>query len=71
MSDFYVRFISLPDKINAVTLPNSDGTFDIYINNNLDELAQTKALNHEIKHIKKDHFYNDIKPIEVVEKEAI
>lgn len=70
MNDYFVRYIELPYHINACTVPNTDGTFDVYVNLNLDKYCQIAALKHEIEHIKKDHFYNDIKPIEVVEKEA-
>ena len=70
MTDFYVRFVPFPLTVKGVTVVNDDGTFDIYINSNLDEIQQEKALNHELKHIKKDHFYS-VKDIKVVEKEAI
>lgn len=70
MNEFYVRYVELPYTVKAVTIPNTEGDFDIYINSTLDEVQQHKALTHEIKHIKKDHFYTDTKPIEVVEDEA-
>lgn len=71
MTDYFVRFVVMPPHINAVTLPNDDGTFDIYINSLLDETQKREALAHELKHIKKDHFYDDSKDIETVENEAI
>lgn len=55
----FIRMIPLPEAVRAVTLPNDDGTFDIYINASLPELLQNRALEHELRHIKKDHFYNE------------
>ena len=68
-SNIFVRLVSLPVSVRAVTLPNDDYTFDIYINSNLPQELQQKALEHELKHIRKDHFYND-DPIWLNEKEA-
>ena len=58
-SNVFVRLIPLPEAVRAVTLPNDDCTFDVYVNLNLPEELQVKALEHELKHIRKDHFYND------------
>lgn len=69
--DYFVRLIVLPKHINGVTVPNPDGTFEIYINANLCPKRQQEALQHELKHIKKDHFYDDVKSIETVENEAV
>lgn len=66
----FVRYAPFPQRIEAVTSPNDDGTFDIYVNNRLSPCKQAAALNHELNHIEKDHFYNDIKEIETVEAEA-
>ena len=68
-SNIFVRMIPLPEAVRAVTLPNDDGTFDIYINSNLPEELQQKALQHELEHIYKDHFYNE-DPVWVNEVEA-
>lgn len=71
MTDYFVRFVEFPQHIKAVTLPNSDGTFDIYVNSALDEIERQNALNHELRHIKKDHFYDFSKDIKTVENEAV
>lgn len=65
----FVRLVSLPEAVKAVVLPNDDGTFDIYINSNLPDELQNRALEHELKHIRKDHFYND-DPVWLNEREA-
>ena len=30
--EYFVRYVELPLKVDGVTVPNDDGTFDIYIN---------------------------------------
>ena len=69
MNDYFVRFVSLPQLVRACTIPNSDGTFDIYINSSLPEELQEKALQHELRHIKQNHFYNS-DPVAKNEREA-
>jgi hypothetical protein len=65
----FARLVPLPLAVRAVTLPNDDGTFDIYINANLPQELQDRALQHELNHIRKDHFYNE-DPVWLNEKEA-
>lgn len=68
--EYYVRLVELPPTVEGVTIPNDDGTFEIYLNSLLCETRRAECLEHEIRHIKKDHFYNDIQPIEEIECEA-
>lgn len=68
--DYFVRMIDLPRTVNGVTLPNDDGSFDVFINSALPEEEQKEALEHEIEHIRQDHFYNDIKSVAQIEAEA-
>ena len=68
--DYFVRLVELPRTVNGVTLPNDDGTFDIYLNSLLTEDEQKAALEHEVEHIIQDHFYNDVKPLRQIEAEA-
>ena len=58
LGDVNIRYVSLPHSVRAVTLPSSDGTFDVYINSDLPEELQRKALRHELEHIRRDHFYD-------------
>lgn len=69
MYDIYVRYVALPYKTEAVVLPNDDTTFDIYINTQISQKKQKEALKHEIRHIKKDHLYNE-DPVVINESEA-
>ena len=69
MTDTYVRLVSLPAKVEGVTLPNDDGSFDIYINSRLSPLRQQETLEHELRHIRHEHFYLDM-PISRMERQA-
>ena len=57
--EYYVRFNEMPLTVHGVVLPNDDGTFNIYINSLLSEEQQEECLQHEICHIREDHFYED------------
>lgn len=70
MENYYVRTVKLPGSVRGVTIPNDDGTFNVFINSSLSPECSNDTLNHELNHIKKDHFYEDTKSIEVVETEA-
>ena len=65
----FIRTIALPHTVRAVTLPNDDGTFDVYVNANLPDALQIAAIEHELNHIRKDHFYDE-NPVWLNEQEA-
>ena len=67
---YFVRQVPLPATIEGVSVPNDDGTFDIYLNGNLCEARQQECLQHEIKHIIDDHFYQENKTVSQLEQEA-
>ena len=69
MLDYYVRHVSLPRTVEGVSIPNDDGTFDIYINSNLPPAKQDAVLRHELRHLKAGHFYLEM-PIASMEKQA-
>lgn len=68
--EYYVRYLRLPRAVKAVTLPNEDGSYDIYINSALPEATQRRALAHEQRHIRLGHFYDDCTPVAKAEQEA-
>jgi GTPase SAR1 family protein len=53
----------------AVTLPDENGDFTIILNANLSDEARQMALQHEMSHIRRDHFYKEIN-VAFEEKEA-
>lgn len=69
MIDYYVRMVALPIAVEGVSVPNDDGTFDIYINARLPQEKQEEVLAHELRHLEAEHFYVDI-PLRVAEQQA-
>ena len=69
MPDYFVRLLRLPIKVEGVTVPNSDGSFSIYINELLPENKRGEVLEHELRHISAEHFYVDM-PVEHMERQA-
>lgn len=59
-SDYIIRVIDLPCRINAFTALDGEGLYNIYINDKLDPAQKEKALRHELAHINGEHFYLDI-----------
>jgi hypothetical protein len=69
MIDYYTRLVDFPITVGGVSVPNSDGSFDIYINANYSFLRQQQVLEHELQHIRKEHFYLDM-PVSLMERQA-
>lgn len=67
--EYFVRYIDLPLKVDGVTIPNDDGTFDIYINARHSDEHQAESLAHELWHITHDHFYSE-QPVADCEQDA-
>ena len=56
--DYCVRFIDLPLTTKGMTVEDSNGFFNIYINQNLSVDQQNEAIAHELKHINRGDFDN-------------
>lgn len=69
MTDYYVRLVELPIRVEGVTLPNSDGSFSVYINSLLPDERREEVLRHELRHIASEHFYTEM-PVEFMERQA-
>lgn len=69
MDNIYIRGLPLPGKIRGVTVLAPDDDFVVFINTNLCESTQAKAKEHELRHIRMDHFYNH-DPVIINELEA-
>lgn len=67
MGDIFVRLQALPLGVNAFTILDCDGNYNVYINDQLGYDAQRKAYKHELTHIERDDFYNQT-PIDVAER---
>lgn len=44
MLEYYVRLVSLPRAVEGVSVPNDDGSFDIYINSRLSRSSARRRL---------------------------
>lgn len=69
MIDYYLRQVPLPINVEGVTVPNDDGSFDIYINSRLSPAKQQHTLEHELMHLKREHFYLPLS-IDSMERQA-
>jgi len=67
---YFTRYVALPSAVKGVTVPNDDGSFSIYINSALPDAQQRATLDHEVRHIVRDHFYNDRATVAEVETDA-
>lgn len=69
MDDFILRIVALPHTVNAVTVLDENGDFNVYVNSCLSDEEQKKAFLHEERHICLDHFYSE-KQVVLCEMEA-
>ncbi len=69
MTEHYVRLVELPRTVEGVTVPNDDGSLDIYINSLLSPQRRREVLEHELAHIRREHFYLDM-PLSLMERQA-
>lgn len=58
MNSVFIRAIKMPLTLRAFTVADSDGNFNIYINEDLSDEAKRKSLEHEKLHITKNDFYS-------------
>lgn len=52
----FIREMKMPLTIRAFTIPDENGDYNIYINNNLSDEAKQKSLKHEKNHIDNNDF---------------
>lgn len=69
MENEILRLAPLPSRVNAVTVVDANGDFNIYVNASLSVEARRAAYDHELEHIRREHFFTD-KPVEECESEA-
>ena len=52
----FIREMKMPLTIRAFTVPDANGDYNIYINNDLSDEAKEKSLKHEKMHIENNDF---------------
>ena len=60
MDEVIVRLQDMPTKMKGVTLLDESGDYNVYINARLSADSQREVLDHEMLHIRRDDFYNDL-----------
>ena len=70
MNNIVCRTVELPSRINAVTVIDESGDFNIYVNARLSADERLRAFRHELRHIRMRHFYKAEKNVADCEKEA-
>lgn len=69
MDEIVYRVIDLPSRVNAVTVVDENGDFNIYVNAKLSYEDQKRAYRHEYRHIRRHHFHSP-KSVKTCEQEA-
>lgn len=65
MNDIIVRHITLPTTIHGFTARDSEGDYNIYINDRIGYFQQAETYKHELKHINENNFgEHDVQLIE-------
>lgn len=67
MNSVFIRAIKMPLTLRAFTVPDSNGDFNIYINEDLSDEAKRKSLEHEKRHITKNDFHSPF-PVGAIEE---
>lgn len=67
MNDVIVRFLDMPTTIKGMTVLDEEGYYNVYLNPRLASNMQNETLEHELRHIKEGHFYDDA--MDIKEKE--
>lgn len=68
--EIFAQLAPLPAKVRAVVLTDDYMVFTIFVSEYLCEESRRKALMHELRHIYKDHFTNEVIPIAQLERLA-
>ena len=68
--DYHLYYVEFANRANpALSVLNDDGTADIYLNTLYDEERLRQELEHELRHLKDQHFHVDLS-VERAERQA-
>ena len=67
METIQVILVTMPAKIKALTIRNSDDSYTILINAGLSSIAQCRAYDHELEHIN-NHDYDQMYDVSDLER---
>lgn len=57
MEKIIIRMLELPGKVRGITVLDENCDYNVYINSTLATGVQLKAVEHELSHIHKEHFF--------------
>lgn len=60
MNEKVIRKLKLPPHVYALTVKDENDDYNIYLNSECSPETQKKALRHELIHVERDHFYNEM-----------
>ena len=70
MNDVFIRRVGgFPRSIEAVTVVDSNGDYNVLLNSAIPQSRQRKAFRHELAHIRLNHFESH-EPLRINELEA-
>ncbi len=64
MNDIFIRQAEFPSRVKAMTVMDENGDYNIYVNSALSHDQAKKAYLHELQHIDKKHFDQDISVVQ-------
>lgn len=59
MNNVLIRELDFPLTVEGVTVKDTNGDYNIYINANLSPAKKQETLDHELRHIQCDHLYQE------------
>ena len=69
MEETIIRLIDFGNcSADAITIKDADDNYNIYVNARLAASQQQDALQHELEHIRRGHFWDE-RPVRELEKE--
>lgn len=68
MDDVFIRYLPLPPTIKGLTVLDSEGNYNVYLNARLTHEANRQTLQHELQHIKNNDFSKQNLHIRCIEK---
>ena len=69
MNRIFIRCLALPGTVRGCVVAAPDDDFVVFVNECLCPDAQRAAAEHELRHIRLDHFYDE-EPVVISELEA-
>ena len=57
MEEIIIRMLPLPGKVKGITVLDENCDYNVYINSTHAPDIQRKAVEHELRHIQKEHFF--------------